>query len=440
MLVPSHNRRKRTWTFSGISEIGRQEKLCNLLKKSAKTRSAKIVLQIRQNQLRLVRGENPRRTKSTLGQSVPLSTFLRDHHRRMQTFLLAYNVAMAMWQYYDTKWTNVPWTLENLHLVEDTLVDDVEAAVSSTLYLLNNFREQHQDLDWPEYCNEDGMFHRYPRAFALAQLLIDILDRQLTKPRSTSPRYKPQPINQQYAAACRHLNDVLRVKYAQTAYEIYLDAVESCLKFAANVERLKGIAANATTVVDRQEVLFQKVVEPIGLWLRKAQGSSDVQEIRGTIFRSNADAYNAVRSPRITGDEYGRLQDPILRQSEVTYQLKTEEWIKALGLSSEITSTSMVAPVRIAVLDTGCSMETPILDQRGQEYRLKKNWKDWVDTSSTPRDEHGHGTRIVSLLLRIAPKAEIHVARVARDVEDLQDATQTIANVSLTRTYMSIGL
>jgi hypothetical protein len=438
---PNHkHKRRRTWTFSSLSNITRQEKLCNLLKKSAKRRSAKIVLQIREGHLRLARGQYRRQKNSSLGQSVPLTIFLKDHHHRMQTFLLAYNVAMSMWQFYDTKWTNIPWTLENLHLVD--AAGEAATGVSSTLYLLTNFREQRRDLNWPEYCNEEGVLHRYPKVFALAQLLIDILDRRSSMLKSTLPRYKPQPINQHYITACRYLNDTLRIKYATSAYGTYLDAVEACLKFVAHVETLTGKAATASTVVNRQNVLFHKVVKPIGLWLQKAEGSSDVQETRKTPFISNAglskDSKKApgvqdiFQSPGVASDAHGKSQVHVPPQSETASQSETEAWVKALGEFSESTATLKVVPVRIAVLDTGCSLEAPILDQQGQEHRLMKNWKDWVHETTIPQDEHGHGTRIVSLLLRIAPKAEIHVARVARDMEGLQNATQTIASVSLT--------
>ena len=124
--------------------------------------------------------------------------------------------------------------------------------------------------------------------------------------------------------------------------------------------------------------------------------------------------------------------DHTLRRSVFASQSENEACIKDLGYLSEITAISKVILVRIAVLDIGRSMETPILNQHGQEHRLTKNWKSWVDKTFISQDEHDYGICISPLLLRITPKDEMHVARVAHDVNDLQNATQTITNVSLT--------
>lgn len=91
---------------------------------------------------------------------------------------------------------------------------------------------------------------------------------------------------------------------------------------------------------------------------------------------------------------------------------------------------ALARPIKIAVLDTGCSLNAPIFSMQGQEARMKNHWKDWVDGSPQPKDTNGHGTKIVSLLLRIAPNAEIFVARVAKDHKSLSKADEVIARVS----------
>jgi hypothetical protein len=62
-----------------------------------------------------------------------------------------------------------------------------------------------------------------------------------------------------------------------------------------------------------------------------------------------------------------------------------------------------------------------------------------VDDVREPMDSDGHGTRIVSLLLRIAPKARIHVSRVAKDVLGLQSAEEAIARVCFILTIPHAG-
>ena len=74
-------------------------------------------------------------------------------------------------------------------------------------------------------------------------------------------------------------------------------------------------------------------------------------------------------------------------------------------------------PVRIAILDSGLDPENPFLieDQRLANPRVKKARSFVHGTESNDmRDEIGHGTHALGLLLKVAPCAEIYVARIAR--------------------------
>lgn len=59
-----------------------------------------------------------------------------------------------------------------------------------------------------------------------------------------------------------------------------------------------------------------------------------------------------------------------------------------------------------------------------------KGWKDWVEHRKQPCDEGGHGTSVLSVLMKVAPYADVYVARVARSEEDLLNASDNIAKVS----------
>lgn len=89
-------------------------------------------------------------------------------------------------------------------------------------------------------------------------------------------------------------------------------------------------------------------------------------------------------------------------------------------------------PVRIAVLDTGCDLDASVFRVPGTKQSITDRWKDMVGTEKMPidKDPGKHGTRIVSVLLRIAPNAEIFVARVASDKGMLQKSHRHIADVS----------
>ena len=76
-----------------------------------------------------------------------------------------------------------------------------------------------------------------------------------------------------------------------------------------------------------------------------------------------------------------------------------------------------VEPVRIAILDSGLDLANPFLteDQQQANPQIKeaRSFVHGTEPHQT-QDEIGHGTHALGLLLKVAPSAEIYVARVAR--------------------------
>ena len=77
----------------------------------------------------------------------------------------------------------------------------------------------------------------------------------------------------------------------------------------------------------------------------------------------------------------------------------------------------LAEPVRIAILDSGLDPANPFLieDQQLPNPRIKevRSFIHGVGPHEI-RDEIGHGTHALGLLLKVAPCAEIYVARIAR--------------------------
>lgn len=79
--------------------------------------------------------------------------------------------------------------------------------------------------------------------------------------------------------------------------------------------------------------------------------------------------------------------------------------------------SSITEPVRIAILDSGLDPENPfIFEDQQQANPQVKEARSFVHGLGIHdiRDEIGHGTHALGLLLKVAPNAEIYVARVAR--------------------------
>ena len=79
--------------------------------------------------------------------------------------------------------------------------------------------------------------------------------------------------------------------------------------------------------------------------------------------------------------------------------------------------SDLAEPVRIAILDSGLDPENPFVieDQQLDNPRIKEA-RSFVHGTGPDdiRDEIGHGTHALGLLLKVAPCAEIYVARIAR--------------------------
>ncbi|OJI80122.1 hypothetical protein ASPTUDRAFT_47142 [Aspergillus tubingensis CBS 134.48] len=89
-------------------------------------------------------------------------------------------------------------------------------------------------------------------------------------------------------------------------------------------------------------------------------------------------------------------------------------------------------PVRIAVFDTGYSLDSSYLDMyTHEEKRLSGHWVDWVENSRTPVDVDGHGTAMTSLLMKMTQKAEIFTVRVIKRRQDLETSQVVVAKAIL---------
>jgi hypothetical protein len=94
--------------------------------------------------------------------------------------------------------------------------------------------------------------------------------------------------------------------------------------------------------------------------------------------------------------------------------------------------------VRIAVIDSGISnLDTLIKRARSKQIRRCRNFSSLQhDDVDDVDDKLGHGTMVARLLLQVAPKAELFIAKVSRAGEQVIPNSQLhcIARVSDTET------
>jgi hypothetical protein len=83
--------------------------------------------------------------------------------------------------------------------------------------------------------------------------------------------------------------------------------------------------------------------------------------------------------------------------------------------------------VRIAILDTGMDLPNHVLWSPGsRRIRSSKSWVRSKIGEDEVEDLDGHGTHAVGLLLKVAPEADIYVARVFEKNNEREGAVSTL--------------
>ncbi len=103
---------------------------------------------------------------------LPLGEVLRDFEMRYGTRpVLAYILAKAVWQYYDSDWMNVGWANNNIYFMNEANVAE-EPKYYLRPYLCARLNVSGSKP--PEYRPDIGMLHRYPRILSLGMMLTQI--------------------------------------------------------------------------------------------------------------------------------------------------------------------------------------------------------------------------------------------------------------------------
>ena len=102
----------------------------------------------------------------------------------------------------------------------------------------------------------------------------------------------------------------------------------------------------------------------------------------------------------------------------------TKSWLKQFSRTQSLLAQGRKPhgrKVKIAILDTGIDLGHPDfgkLDPDHPEYGVPrkrvKRWKSFANNEGD-KDVSGHGTHSAALLLKLAPKANLYVARVVED-------------------------
>jgi hypothetical protein len=105
-------------------------------------------------------------------------------------------------------------------------------------------------------------------------------------------------------------------------------------------------------------------------------------------------------------------------------------------LAKNSPNSSVRSPVKVAILDTGIDAGNAYIRTKwppsisaGDGNVSQRYYTDFVNTTSGPDDNDGHGTHIAGLMLRFAPNAHLYVARIANTRTQFVNDTQFSSKV-----------
>ncbi|KAI5460412.1 peptidase S8/S53, subtilisin/kexin/sedolisin [Mariannaea sp. PMI_226] len=390
--------------------------------------------------------------------------------------LIAYILAKSVWQLYESDFMNVQWTTEAIHLFserEDEDGDPDERGIDWAPYFALLYDNAPDDLA-KERLPRGEIFHRYPRVLALGTLLYE-LGRNRSKRQRPSPT-RVVPSSPTEAPSLERLvnNEARRIaigvdrnhwpsfdlKDTETLEKyrlIVLECVSNSL-FIPTPEKTSPKSPqeleDMLTIEERRSILFQKVVLPLKKLVQSTgwvdeDGKIQRRLVGGVAARLNEANTHHIKPAKLltnNSDADGSkipLDDLGMNATEWLGKIMTNPVTETVVSEYRRQRTLSGERIRIAVLDTGYDPESIFFSSKVRKQRIK-GWNDYVKkivadtdeveefdsvkTTATPEDNDGHGTHVLSVLMKVAPAADIYVARIARKTKDLQNASQNIAD------------
>lgn len=349
---------------------------------------------------------------------------------------LAYIIASAFWQFYDTQILRHKWTSESILFMPEEVGHTQR--LPNKAYISIQFESGREQTD--EYLDTDFLVHRFPRILSFAVILLEIgLGRSLRLRQFDSPVAQ---FNSDFEVASQALVDLREMSWTNFANkDVYVKAIENCLESnhyriqqaangptdAATLSHLNSDSRRSVDIDQRRKTFYNKVVWPLQ-WLAETGFQGSYNQV--TFFSERTEPQpSASQSP--TPSHVQSMPMPSFHAGGL---INPHGWLDHLKqINQYIHRTLHKRPasckgIRIAILDTGYDLSAPFF-QDHKRLRRVKGWKDFVSASKTPVDTFGHGTFMATLAIESAPVAELCIARVAENTDKLTHSPSRIADV-----------
>lgn len=400
---------------------------CNIIRLEA---DARLCFRIERGKMQRCLDSLPLKQVVEHAQTMSLATILQAYRltAKMKA-ALAYILAQSVWQFYDSDWMSTRWTSETVQFFKEHISlrrEGEPKLFASKPYVSVDFGNE--DVDASESSSVVGELHRYPRVRSLGIMLVEI-GIGLLLPRSEreyATLSHTAQINRDWSLATEISNS--EDAWQEFDYRKYRTAVSNCLSPAIFVNAPFMPNASEEQLAEglkkRRKILYDSVISPLEDLLQGTGWKDELDKIGPLTALSKA---RPIKDKPDSYDKPASSTDTKLKKS-------SKNWLKRIRLLNEQLKSSSIQSVplrrvRIAILDTGYDADAVFFQNHTRRQRLVE-WKDWVEESDQPKDAHGHGTHLISLVMKIAPDADICVARVAKNPMRLEESSNNVAEVS----------
>ncbi|KAK0738076.1 hypothetical protein B0T18DRAFT_421203 [Schizothecium vesticola] len=361
------------------------------------------------------------------GKGVPLLQILRHYEIGVpEKIILAFIIARAFWQLYETRMTLARWTHHDVWFMSNG--GDNPPCKAYMELPLQDIQEELQEYE------KAGLIHKCPRILAVGVLLLEIgLARPMEGCHHPKPndRYFVRKTNEDHASATRQLDELKGVSWkGYCSKRLFDSAVGNCLN-GKNFSPGQGGNLGCSTIAERRAAFYEKVVEPLGLLAgsfppqRQANITMRNETLRGSTAATAPVQVDEFRPATLAAFHTGRTVNP-------------EEWLEDLRVIGRYlnhvirrldASEKTPSPIRVAILDSGCNLQAEYFREQPRRASRVVTWRDFVDQppSEVERDSCGHGTLMAMLLIDIAPNAELIIGRVAENTTQLEGMEDAIS-------------
>ncbi|KXH67322.1 extracellular alkaline serine protease [Colletotrichum salicis] len=341
--------------------------------------------------------------------SFKLSELLNDKLKRKQRLTIAYLVANAVWQFYDSTWMHKEWSKDTIHFMFERRGNTAKAIYVNEPFLSTRF-------DAAEPPSKDRMkfqYHPLPKILALGIMMLEIeLGLDIEGHHQNRPEFYDVHDNLTVNA-----NHIIAMEIFKTSdlwgeretFEPFKELIGACL----TADPFRSMAENPGLIRD---AIYKHVVAPLKGLYEAAWGDfekSDVRPIR--VQPEGAEIPLIAGFQRLATGADDRVRSATMplpkgSVSEASSAPTSDRWFAQLENLKTVLRLppskrdASYAPTRIAILDTG-------IDKSHSSSVVE--YRDFLDPKNIHHcDNTGHGSNAFKLLQKVYPEAQIFVGRV----------------------------